>query len=153
MSFSVLPGRDTNPDMSEVRQQGSSTMALEESRLQQPLAAALGVQVVDANAGVLDVPVSDWARNSMGAMQGGVVATVAEMAAETAARTASGEPLVVTDLYLTYVGFGRVGPVRTRAETLRVAPGAVTARVELFDEGAERRLMALGNAVATNGYS
>ena len=63
----------------------------------------------------------------MGAMQGGVVATVADIAAEHALRAASGEPLVVSDLHVTYLGFGRIGPVRTRAEVLDVNP-AMAAR-------------------------
>ena len=65
----------------------------------------------------------------MGAMQGGVVATVAEVAAETALRAATDEPLVVSDLYVTYLGFGRVGPVRSdrrraRRRTTATAPPA-----------------------------
>jgi uncharacterized protein (TIGR00369 family) len=152
MSFSVLPGRATNPDMSEVRESGPSTMAVETSRLAQPLPEMLGVEVRDAAAGVVDVPITDWARNSMGAMQGGVVAMVAELAAEAAAREAARAPLVVSDLHLTYVGFGRVGPVRTQADVLRATPGAATTRVRLVDEGAERRLMTLVTAVATEGF-
>jgi uncharacterized protein (TIGR00369 family) len=151
MSFSVLSRRDVNPDMSEVRGSGSSTMAIDGSRLRVPLFDALKVQVHDAPAGVVDVPVTDWGRNSMGAMQGGVVATVADIAAEVALRAASGEPLVVSDLQITYLGFGRVGPVRTRAEVLDVASGHGRARVEIVDAGAEHRLMTLTSAVATRG--
>ncbi len=117
MSFAVLPRRDTNPDVSIVRE-SPSTMATPESRLTRPLLDELGVVVRDAGRGEIDVPVSEWSLNSMGAMQGGVVATVAEIAAETALRAASGEPLVVTDLYVTYLGFGRVGPVRTSVDVL-----------------------------------
>jgi uncharacterized protein (TIGR00369 family) len=152
MSFSVLPRRDLNPDMSDIRGSGPSTMATASSRLRMPLLDALGVSVRDASAGVVDVPVTEWSCNSMGAMQGGIVATVADVAAEAALRAASGEQLVVADLQVTYLGFGRVGPVRTRTEVLDVAAGHGRARVQTVDGGAEQRLMAVTSAVATDGF-
>jgi uncharacterized protein (TIGR00369 family) len=152
MSFSVLPRRDINPDMSEVRRGGLSTMTTEASALQVPFAEALGVEVRDASAGVLDVPVTDWARNSMGAMQGGIVATVAEMAAETALRETTGTPVVVRDIHMTYLGFGRVGPVRSRTE-VRNATRPGWAFVRLSDSGADDRVMAHATARAANGFA
>ena len=149
MSFSVLPRRDLNPDMSEVRDSGPSTMATESSRLSSSLLDALAVEVLDAAGGVVQLPVTDWSRNSMGAMQGGIVATVADIAAEHALRAAAGKPLVVTDLHVTYLGFGRIGPVRTRAEVLDVAAGHGRARVHIVDVGAEHRLMTLTSALAS----
>ncbi|HEV7523383.1 MAG TPA: PaaI family thioesterase [Acidimicrobiia bacterium] len=150
MSFAVLPRRDTNPEVATIRQ-SASTMALPESRLQRPLLEELGVQVRDAARGEIDVPVVEWALNSMGAMQGGVVATVAEVAAETALRAAANEPLVVNDLYVTYLGFGKVGPVRSVVEVLATGTGHGSARVELVDAGAENRAMTVVHAVATRG--
>jgi uncharacterized protein (TIGR00369 family) len=149
MSFAVLARRDANPDAASIRAAGPTTMAEPGSGLRLPLLDELGVEVRDPAAGVLDVPVTDWARNSMGAMQGGVVATIAEAAAETALRAASGEPLVATDLHLTYLGFGRVGPVTSSAEVLRTAPGFGIAHVELSDRGAEHRLMTTARVVAS----
>ena len=51
MSFTVLPRRDVNPDMSTVRGQGPSTMATEESRLRLPMHEAIGIELVDASRG------------------------------------------------------------------------------------------------------
>jgi uncharacterized protein (TIGR00369 family) len=152
MSFSVLPRRDSNPQVSSLREPGPSTMSAPDSRMRMPFLEALGVEVVDAGGGVLDVPVGDWSRNSMGAMQGGVVATVVDAAAEVALRAAAGVPLVVSDLQLTYLGFGRVGPVRTRTEVLACNDAWGAARVELVDSGAEHRDMTVANAVATRGF-
>ena len=151
MSFAVLPRRDSNPDVTIVRE-SSSTMAMPDSRLRRPLLHELGVVVRDARRGEIDVPVGAWTLNSMGAMQGGVVATVAEVAAETALRAACGEPLVVADMYVTYLGFGRVGPVRTSVDVLAAHDGHGTARVELVDAGAENRRMTVVHAVATRGF-
>ena len=150
MSFAVLPRRDINPEVDRIRE-SPSTMALPGSRLVRPLLDELGVEVRDAARGIIDVPVEDWCLNSMGAMQGGVVATVAEVAAETALRAATNEPLVVNDLYVTYLGFGKVGPVRTAVEVLGTATGHGTARVELVDAGADDRQMTVVHAVATRG--
>jgi len=152
MSFAVLPRRETNPVL-DTQRSGPSTMATEASRLARPLLAELGVEVRDAAAGAIDVPVLDWSRNSMGAMQGGVVATVAEVAAEHALRAATGEPLVVTDLQVTYLGFGRVGPVRSQVDVLAAHPGHGTARVELVDAGAENRQMTVVHAAATRSLA
>jgi acyl-coenzyme A thioesterase PaaI-like protein len=153
MSFSVLPRRDTNPDIGAVRGSGPSTMATPDARLRVPIAEMLDVSVVDGAAGAIDVPINDWGLNSMGAMQGGVVAMVADIAAETALRAASTEPLVVSDLQVTYLGFGRVGPVQSRVEVLGIEPGRGAARVELVDTGAERRLMTVVSAAATRSLS
>ena len=153
MSFSVLPRRDSNPDISAVRNVGPSTTATDNSSMKQPLAHALGIVVRDAGAGALDVPITDWTRNSMGAMQGGVVATIADFAAETALRAATTEPLVVADLQLTYLGFGRTGPVRSSVDVLRTEPGRGVARIELVDAGAGHRRMTRASAVAVRGVS
>jgi acyl-coenzyme A thioesterase PaaI-like protein len=153
MSFSVLPRREINPDMDSVRGGGPATMALDDSRLAGPLLNEVGVVVRDAARGVVDAPVRDWSRNSMGAMQGGVVATVVDAAAEAALRAATGEALVVTDLQLTYVGFGRVGPVRSRVEVLGTGPGHACGWVELVDVGAEDRRMTVARVAATRGLA
>ncbi len=97
MSFSVLPRRDVNPDMDELHERrgsGWSTMALPDSGLDVPLLDYLGVEIVDPANGVIELPVLELALNSMGALQGGAVATVCEAAAQVALRTATGEPLV-----------------------------------------------------------
>lgn len=148
MSFSVLPRRDINPTM-ETMNRGPSTMALPTSRLVAPIPDVLAVEVRNDAHGELDVPVTDWCRNSMGAMQGGVVAMVVELAAERALRRVSDPALVIADLELSYLGFGRVGPIRTHVDVL----GADAAHVELVDIGADPRRMTLARATATRGMS
>jgi uncharacterized protein (TIGR00369 family) len=152
MSFAVLPRRETNPEIARIRD-SPTTMSTPQSRLARPLLHELGIEVRDAARGVIDAPVIDWSRNSMGAMQGGIVATVAEVAAETALRAATGEQLVVNDLQVTYLGFGRIGPVRSDVAVLGTATGQGAARVELVDAGAESKQMTLVHAVATRGLA
>src|SRR5438445_2380450 len=89
MSFAVLPRRAGNPDISASTADGPSTMALADSQLDAPLLDMLDVRVVDAARGELEVPIGDWSRNSLGAMQGGAVATIIDAAAEAAGRAAT----------------------------------------------------------------
>ena len=149
MSFARLPRRAENPDVRTSMTTGPSTMALATSRLDASLIDMLGARVVDEARGELEVPVSEWSLNSLGAMQGGAVATVIDAAAETAIRAATSEPLVVTDLQITYLALGRVGPIRTRVDVLGVRAGHARARVELVDAGAESRLTSVARVVAT----
>jgi len=153
MSFSVLPRRAENPDIAATRPAGPSTMALAASRLEAPLFDLVGIDTVDVARGVVELPVREWAMNSMGALQGGVVGSVVEAAAETALRHASGTPLVVTDVQLTYLSFGRVGPLRTETDVLASAPQHGVARVALFDTGAESRQMSIARVVATRSLT
>ncbi|MDZ4828217.1 MAG: PaaI family thioesterase [Actinomycetota bacterium] len=146
-SFAVLPRRDINPDISE-RTAGSFAPP-DGAALRVPYADQLGIRVLDAAAGVVEVPVTDWSRNSMGAFQGGAVGAVLEAAAEAALRTASNSPLVVTDLHVTYLSFGRVGPLQTRTEVLAADADRGVATVALFDTGAEMRTTTTARVVAT----
>ena len=114
MSFSVLPRRDDNPDIGDASAAGPSTMALDGVGLDGAALRPRRHRRPSTPArGVVELPVRDWAKNSMGALQGGVVGAVVEAAAEAALRHAVGAPLVVTDLQLTYLSFGQVGPLRT----------------------------------------
>jgi uncharacterized protein (TIGR00369 family) len=153
MSFAVLPRRDTNPDVTEVRPEGPSTMALESSALAGPLLELVGIEVVDAAAGVVELPVREWAMNSMGALQGGIVGAVVEAAAEVALQSATGRPVVVTDVQLTYLAFGKVGPLRTRVDVIERTATHAVARVELVDAGVGGRQLALARAVATRSLA
>ncbi len=150
MSFARLPRRDENPDIRGSMSAGPSTMALPTSRLHAPLVDMLGARVIDAARGELEVPVGEWSLNSLGAMQGGAVAIVIDAAAEAAVRAATSEPLVVTDIQITYLALGRVGPIRTRVDVLGTSAGQARARVELVDAGSQSRVTTLARVVATS---
>lgn len=120
------------------------SFALPGSRLKRAYAESLGVRLVDAARGELELPRTDYTVNSFGSLQGGTVASLAELAGEAAARAASGLPLVSLDLAVHYLAQGAVGPYRTSAEVLRRSPALV--RVEVRDDGAGELM-----AVATVG--
>jgi len=105
---------------------------------------AIGISVVDATEGRVSLPVQEYVVNSFGAVQGGVMALLAEVAgaeALGAAQGSDGASIVVTDLQVAYLALGRVGPIVTRATVLDAGSGGRrSAAVELVDEGGEGRL-------------
>jgi uncharacterized protein (TIGR00369 family) len=149
MSFAVLPRRDENPDITTSMSSGPSTMALATSGMRASMLDELELRVVDAARGELEAPVGEWSLNSLGAMQGGAVATLVDAAAESAASAHAGTPLVVTDIQLTYLALARVGPMHTRVDVLGTAPGSVTTQVETVDTGSGSRVTSLARVVAT----
>jgi acyl-coenzyme A thioesterase PaaI-like protein len=140
MTFAVLPRRDGNPVLGAPGDVTRMTMALAGSGLRAPLEASAGIDVRDAPAGVVHLPIGDYVRNSLGAVQGGMMAALATSAATNALRHAAGTPQSVVDLQVTYLSLARVGPVATRTTVLDASSTAGTARVELVDTGAGGKL-------------
>jgi acyl-coenzyme A thioesterase PaaI-like protein len=137
LTFARLPRRDTNLDMSsfEVRYGERSTFSAPGDGLREPFASAIGVEVEDARAGAVRVEVTDHVRNSFGAVNGGVVASVAAEAAVAAASDRLGGPTSVSDAVVHYLTQGKVGPIVTAADVVRVDPGGALVRVEVVDTG------------------
>jgi acyl-coenzyme A thioesterase PaaI-like protein len=107
------------------------------------LVRAIGCTVIEAAGGVTETPVDDYVRNSFGAMNGGVVATLIENAALAHARRGGSRPQV-TDMVVHYLSQGRHGPVRTEVSALRAG---ASLRVEVVDSGRPDgdRLMAIAH--------
>lgn len=101
MTFSRIPAR-ASASAARVDRSGAPTprqgIHRPESRFDAPLFDAVGLQVVDAAAGVLECDRSDYIRNSFGTINGGVIGVIAEAAAEQAGQHAAGAPLLVRDL-------------------------------------------------------
>lgn len=111
----------------------------------------LGAHVVDAVSigaggdGPVSMPIDDYVRNTIGALQGGVVALLAEVAAARAVAAALDAPAAATvDLQITYLATGRIGPVEARIRSVDADPATGSGRglVELVDTGAGDRLTA-----------
>jgi len=148
MTFSVLPAQ--NPS-SSVQTAGELPVrwAFEGGGLDRPILEVLPVEVLDAAAGRLSVGVRPYLYNSFRAVQGGVIALLAEAAgaeALGAAHGLDGASFVITDLQIAYLALGRVGPVVTTVRVLGSGPdGRAGAVVELRDSGADDRLMTVVN--------
>lgn len=144
LTFVRLPRRDSNPELPpDGPPDGPSggrriSLAVPGSGLRRAFRHAVGLSGVDGvrPGSEVRLGVTPYVRNSFGAVNGGVVASLAVAAAEGAASEAAGAPVRAADVVVTYLAQARVGPVRATASVLR-ADGPVTlVRVEVVDEGA-----------------
>jgi acyl-coenzyme A thioesterase PaaI-like protein len=148
MTFAVLPAQDTvtaNRPAPEL----PTRWAIEGGGLAVPVMDALPVTVLDGPSGQLSLPVRPYLHNSFGAVQGGVIALVAEAAGVEALGAALGRhssDIVVTDLQIAYLALGKVGPIVSSVRVLATGSGGRTgAVVELRDAGARNRLCSVIN--------
>ncbi len=154
MTFAILPRRDGNPVIDADGARRRTTMAREGSGFTQTLEAATGLQVVDAATGSVQLPLTDYVRNTLGAVQGGMMAMTAAVAAEQALGvaaeqalgTAAGVHLDIVDLQVTYLALAKVGPVASTATILDLQPRSGTALVELTDAGSDDRVTTVARA-------
>lgn len=144
MTFSRLPRREGTPTF-EPDMEVSETVdfAMEGSGLKLPCRDAVGVRVLDVAAGVAELEMKAYIRNSLGVLQGGMIAVLSETAAELAAGAAARKPMMTKDLAIQYVSQGRRGPFRTRTRLLRTTDDTALTRVEVVDRGKEDRLIAV----------
>jgi acyl-coenzyme A thioesterase PaaI-like protein len=148
MTFAVLPRRDTNPVMPDDRATGpQSFIAGTTTGFTRAALDAFGLRTVDAARGHVELEPTTYVENSLGSVQGGVVATMVERAAELALSHATGRPLAPVGLQLSYLALAREGPIRSSVEVLGAGDRWGSARVELFDAGADRRTT-MGRVVA-----
>jgi uncharacterized protein (TIGR00369 family) len=148
MTFAVLPRRDSNLMVDQADLVSRVSFGVEESRFATGFHEQVQLTVVDAGGGVTELPLRDYVRNSMGAVQGGIVAAGADAAAEHAIAEACGGPVEVVDLQISYLALVKTGPMRTTATVLEAQPRFGSARVDIVDTGAEGRLTTVARAVA-----
>ncbi len=152
MTFAVLPGRDATP-MRDVTADLPVRWSMAGAGLDRPVTEVLGISVDDGPSGVVSLAVHDYLRNSFGAVQGGVMALLGEVAAAEALGADTGigaGETVVTDLQVAYLALGRTGPIVSRVRNVDGGggPSGGSAVVELLDQGAGGRLTTVVNARA-----
>jgi len=152
MTFSRLPRRKDTIEV-EADSVNGINFALEQSGLFRRYLDEVGLRILDETAGVIEIKMTDYVRNSFGAIQGGIVALLADVAGQCAARAATGQPLITKDITVHYLSQGRVGPFRTRARMLRKTSDTALTRVEVVDIGANDRLLMVGMNTATRDYN
>jgi acyl-coenzyme A thioesterase PaaI-like protein len=147
MSFAVLERRANNPVIGGDALAEQMSVDFDGSGFRQPLRASIGI-TPSGDPGVVEMVMSDYVRNTLGAAQGGVIAAIVDAAAENALQHACGGPVEVVDLQLTYLALGRVGPIRSRVRVLEANAQFGRAHVELVDAGAADRVTTLARATA-----
>ena len=146
MTFAILPRRDGNPIIDPVAATRRTTMAHADSGFTNSLESTTGLRVIDAATGAVQLPLTDYVRNTLGAVQGGMMAMTAAVAAERAMSTAAGTHIDVVDLQSTYLALAKVGPVASTVRILDRQPDFATAHVELTDAGADGRVTTIVRA-------
>jgi acyl-coenzyme A thioesterase PaaI-like protein len=123
-----------------------TTMAIPGSGFREPIETATGLLSVDPTTGHVTLPLTDYVRNTLGAVQGGMMAMTAAAAAERALTAAAGHHIDVVDLQVTYIALAKVGPVATRATVTACDADTGTVDVELVDTGAQDRVTTIVRA-------
>jgi len=144
MTFSRLPRREDTPELKlDMDAPETFDFATEGAGLKRSYRDAAGVRVLDASAGVAELEMKDYVRNSLQVLQGGMIAILADVAGEVAARNATGKPFTTSDLVIHYLSQGKQGPFRTRTRVLRTTDDTALTRVEVIDRGVEDRVIAV----------
>lgn len=101
-----------------------------------PLLDRVGLKVVDAAAGTVEIPKGDYVINSFGTINGGVLGVLFQAAAEAAV-----PHMAATDLQIHYLRQARHGPARTVLTVLREAADHAVCAVDAVDAGDNDRLL------------
>lgn len=155
MSFSVLQRRDGNPIMGTASETARHVFMPADDDESDHLHDAIGLTRIEDVVGGFESEMTEYVVNTLGAMQGGAVATLAATSASSAVQTAIGGDHFVecVDLVITYLSLGKVGPIHASAVVTQVQDDWGTARVEIRDSGSENRLMAVVFATAVRPTS
>lgn len=140
--FARVPRNPEDPEKPDIDVGEAVARWQEIPPLDEPLRDAAGIRAVDPGTGTVELDLRAELRNPAGALQGAMVALVAEAAAEDLADAHLEGPHVVTDLDIRFVSQARVGPVRSRAAFIG-PPEDRSVRVELTDVGRARLITAV----------
>lgn len=147
ITFTRLQRRDDTPRSDNLQWQ--LDLAEEQEAPRVPLDDFLGF-VPDIPAGTVTFGHHAVLHNSLGAIQGGVIAMAVERAGSVRAERELGRPARTVHIHLYYLALGRTGPFQARTRLLRSDAGGVVSRVELVDTGDGDRVLALGTATAVS---
>ena len=138
LGFAHVPRKATDPPKPIVSPSDIAARFSTHERIARPLREEAEILEIDPSAGIVELAVRPEVCNPAGTIQGAMVALVAEAATEDLLG-ATGQPVVVTDLDVRYLGQATVGPVRSRCraigDDLRTCPPV---EVELVDLATDR---------------
>jgi uncharacterized protein (TIGR00369 family) len=98
---------------------------------------------VDRDRVTVELDIRDDLRGPKGDLQGGITATLVDVAAASTAALSGTGLVTTTEMTVHYLAPGRVGPVRAVGELLRSGGRVVSVEVRVFDAGVDDRLMAI----------
>jgi uncharacterized protein (TIGR00369 family) len=96
----------------------------------------IGLQDVPTTDGtvIMEMPVDERVTNTAGGLQGGLIATMADVAAGQLASRATpfGNAIATTDLFIRYLRPIKTGPARAVARILRLGKRSVVIQVDIY---------------------
>lgn len=140
LTFARVPRRDGDPEKHDIDVAQLAALWAAVPPLDVPLRDAAGIEVLDAERGVVSMPLRPDLLNPAGALQGAMVALVAEAAAEELASAAAGRAQIVTDIDVRYLTQARTGPVQSRARFIG-PPHDGSIAIDLLDAGLDGKLL------------
>jgi len=141
LGFSVLKARGENQRMIENGEEPRTDFGDSQKPLSQDILDRLGVEIVDPKRGQIRLEPTAYSLNTLGAVQGGVLAVLADESGQTLARQVSQPDWVTRDMTLHYLALGKTGPLETEAEILNQSDEAALVRIEILDRGEANRLV------------
>ncbi|MCP3987539.1 MAG: PaaI family thioesterase [Actinomycetia bacterium] len=154
VTFTRIPRRDDTPVEPRLTRINLAEPDVERPRV--PLDEAVGFRLETGPSSdstgtsrYIEFDHTPFIVNSLGAIQGGVIALALERAASWAGEGSMGPGVRTTDLHLHYLALGKKGPFQARTEVFRADERAVVSRLALHDTGDDDRLLALGVGTAT----
>jgi len=93
---------------------------------------------------VVTLDLRDDMRGPAGALEGGIVSTLIDVAGASAAAAATRQLVLTQQMSISFLAPGRVGPIAAAGRTLRIGRDGVVSEVRVTDEGNEERLIATG---------
>ena len=153
LTFSLLPARtDLQARATWAEDPAPETdFATGESGFASPLLDSIDFTVDPVHPSVARAPKTDYVGNTLGAMTGGVVAILAEAAADHLAASEFGGATCVRSLEIHFLRLVKTGPVRAEARTIGRLASARIIRVELRDEGRDDVVTTLATVVVDRG--
>jgi uncharacterized protein (TIGR00369 family) len=144
ITYSRLPGRKTHLQMLTTDNPNESMrFSLGGTGLKKPFIDTVGVQIIDRATGRLVLKMDDYVRNSLGSLQGGMTAFLAELAGQYLVCGGTGKLGQTRDLVIHYMSPGITGPFETTSEVLRMDEHSALTRIHVVDQGNDHRLMAV----------